>query len=115
MPGSLQRAGRFDRIMKIRPPRGSDAVKIIAHYLQGKRFVGEMDPEFIARIMSGRSCAELETVINEAGMYAGFERSSEINIVHFMAACMKNVFEISDNSDWDHDDDNDGFDGDYGL
>lgn len=115
MPGSLQRAGRFDRIMKIRPPRGSDAVKIIAHYLQGKRFVGDMDPEFIARIMSGRSCAELETVINEAGMYAGFERSSEINIVHFMAACMKNVFEISDNSDWDHDDDNDGFDCEYDL
>ena len=113
MPKSLQRAGRFDRVMKIRPPHGSDAVKIITHYLQGKCFVGDMDAELIARIMSGRSCAELETVINEAGMYAGFERSSEINMEHFMAACMKSIFDVSghlgrDNDDYDDDDDDDG-------
>ena len=107
MPRSLQRAGRFDRVMTIRPPRGSDAVKIITHYLQGKRFVGDMDTELIARIMSGRSCAELETVINEAGMYAGFERSSEISMEHFMAACMKSIFDVPGHPGWDNDDDDD--------
>ena len=111
LPRSLQRAGRFDRVMWVRPPRGSDAVKIITHYLQGKRFVGDMDAELIARIMSGRSCAELETVINEAGMYAGFERSNEINMEHFMTACMKSIFDVSghpgrdDDDDYDDDDD----------
>lgn len=105
LPRSLQRAGRFDRVMWVRPPRGPDAVRIVSHYLQGKSFVGDMDAEVIARIMSGRSCAELETVINEAGMFAGFERSKEINMAHFMAACMKTVFGISDDPDWDDDDD----------
>ena len=107
MPRSLQRAGRFDRVMTIRPPRGSDAVKIITHYLQGKRFVGDMDAELIARIMSGRSCAELETVINEAGMYAGFERFSEISMEHFMTACMKSIFDVSGHPGRDDDDDDD--------
>lgn len=110
LPRSLQRAGRFDRIMRIQPPRGSDAVKIVSHYLQGKSFVGDMDAEVIASLMSGKSCAELETVINEAGMYAGFHRSQEITMEHFMTACLKTVYNVSgisdpeDDDDWDDDD-----------
>ena len=105
LPRSLLRAGRFDRIMRIHAPRDADAEQIIAHYLGGKRFVGKMDAALIARIMAGRSCAELETVINEAGMFAGFERSGEIGMEHFMAACMKTVFNVSDDPEPEDDDD----------
>ena len=94
LPGSLKRAGRFDRIIKICNPDGEDAVKIISHYISKKKFVGDIDPISIARIMEGRSCAELETVINEAGLYAGYERTDKITMEHFMKACLHTVFNV---------------------
>lgn len=94
LPDSLLRAGRFDRTIEIEAPRGQDAVKIVSHYLKSKNFMDEIDPELIGRIMDGRSCAELETVINEAGLYAGYERESCIKMKHLMKACMRTIFGI---------------------
>ena len=94
LPRSLKRAGRFDRVIEVNNPRGEDAVKIIEHYIKGKKFVGDMDAVTVARIMDGRSCAELETVINEAGLYAGFERSEEITMDHFMRACLHTIHDV---------------------
>lgn len=95
LPRSLYRAGRFDRIIKVNVPHGKDAVKIITYYLKSKRLVEEIDPDIIAKIMDGCSCAELETVINEAGLYAGYERSGSITMAHFLKACLRTVFGIS--------------------
>ena len=64
--------------------KGKDAEKIIEHYLKSKKSVEGVDHKTIARIMDGRSCAELETVINEAGLYAGYERAEYITMDHFM-------------------------------
>ena len=94
LPRSLLRAGRFDRMIQVNNPRGADAVKIIEHYIRSKKFVGDMDAVTVARIMDGRSCAELETVINEAGLYAGFERSCEITMDHFMRACLHSIHDV---------------------
>lgn len=94
LPSSLKRAGRFDRIIEVGTPVGEDAVRIIEHYLKGKKTTAEMDAKSIARILNGNSCAELETVINEAGLYAGFARSEKITMEHFMEACMHTVFEV---------------------
>lgn len=94
LPRSLKRAGRFDRVIEANNPHGEDAVKIIEHYIKGKKFVGDMDAVTVARIMDGRSCAELETVINEAGFYAGFERSEEITMDHFMRACLHTIHDV---------------------
>lgn len=91
LPHSLLRAGRFDRRIEVEAPCGEDAVEIIAHYIGKKKCVGEMDPVTVARIMAGRSCAELETVINEAGLQAGFDRSEVITMDHFMKACLHTV------------------------
>ena len=95
LPYSLYRAGRFDRKIKVNVPHGKDAVKIIAYYLRSKHFVEEINPDFVAKIMEGCSCAELETVINEAGLYAGYERSESITMAHFLKACLRTVFHIS--------------------
>ena len=54
--------------------------------------------------MDGRSCAELETVINEAGLYAGYERAEYITMEHFMEACLRTVFDVPASLD-DYDDD----------
>ena len=94
LPRSLYRAGRFDRKIEVSNPRGKDAELICAHYIGQKKFVGDMDAESVGRVMEGHSCAELETVINEAGLYAGFERSDEITKDHFMKACLHTVYDV---------------------
>lgn len=97
LPRSLYRAGRFDRIIKITSPTGEDAAKLINYYLSKKKFRVEPDPQFIADVLGGCSCAKLETVINEAGIYAGAERSDLITTEHFVRACMYVVFDVHEN------------------
>ena len=99
LPKSLRRVGRFDRTIEVDVPRGKDAEKIIEHYLSTKKFVAGVDPKTIARIMDGRSCAELETVINEAGIFASYERAEYITMNHFIEACMRTIFNASGSSD----------------
>lgn len=103
LPRSLYRAGRFDRVIKIETPWGKDALEIIAHHLKSKQFVQDVDVQTIARIMDGRSCAELETVINEAGLYAGYERADSITMDHLMEACLRIVFDVPTTADEDED------------
>ena len=94
LPRSLRRAGRFDRVIEVMEPQGNDALEIIRHYLQNKNVASNVDPKLIAHIMDGRSCAELETVVNAAGMYAGFERAEAITMEHLLDACLRIVFEV---------------------
>ncbi len=94
MPWSLKRAGRFDRIFEINPPAVGDAAQIIQNCLAGKNVADDVDPVIIARLLEHRSCAQLETVINEAGLYAGFNRYDKITMEHIVDACMRVVFEI---------------------
>ena len=94
LPQSLLRAGRFDRIIEVNNPRGEDAVKITEHYLRKKKFKSDIAPVVIEKMMDGCSCAELETVINEAGLYAGFERSDTITMNHFLKACLHTVHAV---------------------
>lgn len=92
LPDSLLRAGRFDKIIKVNAPEGEDAVKIIEYYLSKKTYVSDIDAREIARIMNGKSCAELETVINEAGIYAGVENKQSINMDDVVKACMRVIY-----------------------
>ncbi len=94
LPDSLLRAGRFDRRICVENPRGKDAEKIVAHYIAEKKFVGDVDAAVVAEILHGRSCAELETVINEAGLLAGYERSEVITMDHIMKACLHLVYRV---------------------
>ena len=99
LPDSLQRAGRFDRTIEVEAPTGEDAIEIVAYYLKSKRFVEGVDPAVIARIMNGHSCADLETVINEAGLSAGYERAEHITMEHVLKACLRTVFEMDFHGD----------------
>ena len=94
LPDSLQRAGRFDRTIEVGLPKGEDAIEIVTHYLKSKRFVEGVDPAVIAKIMNGHSCADLETVLNEAGLYAGYERAEHITMENFLKACLHTVCEV---------------------
>ncbi len=92
LPESLRRAGRFDKIIRMRCPSGKDAEDIVRFYLSQKQVIGEVDVEEIARITEGHSCAELETVINEAGIYAGFDGRDKISQKDLVKSCMRLLF-----------------------
>lgn len=96
LPDSLRRAGRFDRIMCIEAPNRREAVEIVRHYLKGKKVSKNVTPELVARLMDGNSCAALESVLNEAGIYAGYENSLEIRRDHVIRAVLREIFEAEE-------------------
>lgn len=93
LPNSLLRSGRFDKVIEVEYPKGDNAVKVIQHYLSQKSNLGDVDATEIARIMTGRSCADLEMVVNEAGIYAGFDGKDKIGQQDLLRACMRMLFE----------------------
>lgn len=100
LPDSLLRVGRFDKVIDVEVPSTIDAPKIIEYYLAGKNISKEIDVEEIARIMTGKSCAQLENIINEAGIYVGYEDRNEICREDIIKASMRIIFEtIECNSD----------------
>ncbi len=99
LPKSLLRAGRFDKIISVKAPNRKDAPNILRHYLQQKKYVEDIDVEAIACIMSNSSCAQLETIVNEAGIYAGFAGKEKIDMDDMIKACMRVVFNAPENND----------------
>lgn len=93
LPDSLFRAGRFDKVIEIDIPRGKDAERIIEYFLEQKQIMSDVDVEELARLMENRSCAELETVINEAGIYAGFAEKEKINQEDIVKATLRMMFD----------------------
>lgn len=93
LPGSLTRPGRFDHILELECPEGQDAEDIVAYYLSKKSYVFDMDVKRIARILEGRSCAQLETAINQAGAYAAFDGRNKVTMKDMIKALLRIVFE----------------------
>lgn len=96
LPNSLRRHGRFDRILEICPPNRREAVEIVRHYLKRKKVAGDVTAESVARLMDGNSCAALESVLNEAGIYAGYENQTEIRREHIVRAVLRDIFEADE-------------------
>lgn len=92
LPRSLLRAGRFDYVISVDAPEGKDAVEIVKYYLSQKKAVAEIDAEEIARLLNGKSCAVLETVINTAGQYAGYENKEMIGVDDIIRACLRVIY-----------------------
>ncbi|MBR5177530.1 MAG: AAA family ATPase [Lachnospiraceae bacterium] len=92
LPSSLTRAGRFDKVIEMQSPEGEDSKRIIEYYLSQKQVLGDIDAEEISRLMKGHSCAELEMVINEAGIYAGYDQREKIEQKDILKACMRMIF-----------------------
>lgn len=78
LPDSLMREGRFGKQIKFSPPSFEDSVKIIQHFLSEKHMTVEVTAETLAFILSEKSCAMLESVINEAGIYAAYSGRRKI-------------------------------------
>ena len=92
LPRSLLRAGRFDTVITVNTPEGDDAVEIVKYYLSKKKAVSEINAEEVARLLNGKSCAALETVINTAGQYAGYENKEMIDVDDIIRACLRVIY-----------------------
>lgn len=101
LPSSLVRAGRFGKQLYFSLPPLDDSKKILAHYLSGKKVSSDVDAEMIANILAGHSCAVLESVINEAGIYAAFEQSEFITKEHIIKAILRVVLRTVEAEDLD--------------
>ena len=104
LPASLIRKGRFDRIVRVGLPSIPDAAGIINGYLLESGVKGKIDALTIAHILSNTSCAALETVVNEAGLIAGYERADGITMDHLIRASLASVMDtaIPDNAEYDN-------------
>ena len=89
LPPSLTRSGRFDRVIYMRPPSKIDAIEIIKHYLKNKKLSNSVNFDDLCKMMSYHSCADLETIINEAAIRAGFRQKNSIEMEDLIAAVLR--------------------------
>lgn len=101
LPDSLMRAGRFDHVLELKCPTGRDAERIVSHYLAQKPFVASLDEKRIARLLMGDSCAELESIINQAGAYAAFDGRQQVEMADMIKAILRNRFDAPEKPDVD--------------
>lgn len=97
LPASLLRSGRFDRRIEVQCPTDRDAKEIIAYYLSGKKVSSAVDMEDLSRMISYSSCAELETILNEAAINAAFERKDSIEMEDLVKSVLRMQYEAPDN------------------
>lgn len=93
LPDSLVRSGRFDRKIEIFCPTEEDSCKIIKHYLSDKPVSEEIDLTDIAMMINYSSCAELETILNEASINAAFARHDKITYDDIVTAVLRKNYD----------------------
>ena len=86
LPKSLKRSGRFDRKIEVKTPNERDAKEIIAYYLSDKAVSDDVNMDDLVRMISYSSCAELETILNEAAIRAAYERKAVIEMSDLVKA-----------------------------
>lgn len=101
LPESLIRAGRFDNILELQCPKGKDAQNIVAHYLSKKPFVANIDVKRIGRLLEGHSCAQLESLVNQAGAYAAFDGRERVEMSDMIKAILRLIFKSPESFDKD--------------
>lgn len=67
---ALRRSGRFDRVVNIPLPNADDRKKILQKYFVGKRLGKNVNIDLLSRVTCGMSGADIESIVNEAGLTA---------------------------------------------
>ena len=89
LPESLLRSGRFDIKIEIKKPNEKDSFNIIDYYLKTKKISKEVNINNISQILVGCSCADLEKVCNQAGIYAAYLNEEEIGMNELIRASLE--------------------------
>lgn len=96
LPKSLKRSGRFDRKIEVKTPNERDAKEIIAYYLSDKAVSDDVNMDDLVRMISYSSCAELETILNEAAIRAAYERKAVIEMSDLVKAVLRMEYNAPD-------------------
>ena len=94
LPESLVRSGRFDYRFTIEEPTGEDAAKIIRYFLSSRKMTEDINIEDLYRMVSNMTCAEIETVINKATMYAGMRRKTHAEMNDLVQVVREEYFDF---------------------
>ncbi|MBR4490570.1 AAA family ATPase [bacterium] len=97
LPESLIRDGRFDHKIEVEAPNGEDARKIIEYYLSSKKVGESVNMEDLCMMISYHSCAELETILNEAAIQAGRNRHKTIEMGDLVKTVLRMNFHTDQN------------------
>ncbi len=98
LPDSLLRAGRFDRFISVPYPTEQDAVDIIKHYMQDKHVDPDINFEDVVKMIGTDACSVLETILNEAAIYACYAKSDFIRIEHILKAVLRFSYKCPEDS-----------------
>ena len=106
LPKSLLRSGRFDIKIKIDYPKEKDSLEIMKYYLSNKKLDDDVNIKNISYILGNFSCADLEKVCNQAGLYAGFNNKKKIGMEELLIASLEleygtNIDDINKNDKYD--------------
>lgn len=96
LPDSLVRTGRFDRVVIVQPPTQDDASKIIEHYLKNKKLSDDVDFNDLCKMMTYHSCSDLETLLNEAAIRAGYCKKDSIEMEDLINAVLRLQYKSPD-------------------
>ncbi len=94
LPSALYRHGRFDRKIEVSLPSIEDSAVIISRYLAGKKVSGDVNMKTVAKLLDGYTCAALDSILNEAGMFAGYEGKDEICMADIVSAVLADIHDI---------------------
>lgn len=101
LPDSLLRSGRFDIKIKVDYPIEKDSFKIMKYYLGNKKLDDNVNIKNISYILNNFSCADLEKVCNQAGLYAGFNNKKKIGMEELLRASLEQEYNTNIESDKD--------------
>lgn len=89
---ALVRSGRFDRIFEIGLPSLDDRKKILNLYYDKISIEKDLDVDYVARVTSGYSGAQLECLVNESGIIAIERGKASIDFDCFQTAMNRLAF-----------------------
>lgn len=98
LPESLIRPGRFDRKIEVQKPTGDDAANIIRYYLSGKKLADDVNLDDVSKMMSYKSCADLEMILNEAAIHAASRRKTTVEMSDIVHATLRAKYCSPDDS-----------------
>ena len=96
LPDSLKRSGRFDRKIELTVPSRKDARAIVEYYLRKREVDPNANYEDISRMISYSSCADLDKIVNEAAIIAGYKQKSAVGTEDLVEAYLAGEFPIDE-------------------
>jgi len=97
LPDSLIRAGRFDRKIDVHSPSEKESEEIIRYYLSQKNVSEDVNYDDLNKMMSYVSCAQLESILNEAAIEAAFHKKECIHMEDLIKAVLRQEYGNPDN------------------